>query len=138
MKQNAFPSLLYAFFHEWAGKERNLSAHTVRSYRDTWRLFLRFVSERKKRAVDALLLTDFATTEVRAFLQYMEETRKVSIGTRNLSAGCHPQLLCLCGSTRTYGPCAMRRDRPYPGQENEPSGDDLPGNRRDQRDPRST
>src|SRR5260370_21948566 len=83
MKQHSFPHLLYAFFHEWAGKEGNLSPHTGRSYRDTWRLFLRFVSGRKKRAVDALLLTDFAATDVRAFLQHMEETRKVSIGTRN-------------------------------------------------------
>jgi site-specific recombinase XerD len=83
MKQNAFPYLLHAFFHEWAGKQRNLSPHTVRSYRDTWRLFLPFVSERKKRAVDALLLADFSASEVCAFLQHMEEERKVSIGTRN-------------------------------------------------------
>src|SRR5258708_5202535 len=83
MKQNTFPHLLQAFFHEWAGRERNLSPHTVKSYRDTWRLFLRFVSERKKRPVDALSLTDLSASEVRAFLHNMEETRKVSIGTRN-------------------------------------------------------
>jgi hypothetical protein len=37
-----FPQLLHAFFHEWLAGQRNNSRHTVRSYRDTWRLFLRF------------------------------------------------------------------------------------------------
>jgi site-specific recombinase XerD len=38
------PSLLRAFFYEWMVQQRNASLHTVRSYRDTWRLFLRFVA----------------------------------------------------------------------------------------------
>lgn len=87
MKQNSFPRLLHAFFHEWAGQQRNLSHHTVKSYRDTWRLFLRFVSERKKRAIDALSLADFDAREVSAFLQYLEDKRKVSVGTRNCRLG---------------------------------------------------
>jgi len=83
MKPNSFPTLLHAFFHEWAGQQRNLSQHTVLSYRDTWRLFLRFISQRKKRAVDALLLTDLDAREVLAFLQHLEDERKTSVGTRN-------------------------------------------------------
>ncbi len=43
---NPFPLLLHAFFEQWLVEQRNYSAHTVRSYRDTWRLFLRFVSLR--------------------------------------------------------------------------------------------
>ena len=54
MKTNSFSRLLHVFFHEWAGQQRNLSHHTVLSYRDTWRLFLCFVSLRRKRTVDAL------------------------------------------------------------------------------------
>ena len=65
------------------GQQRNLSHHTVKSYRDTWKLFLRFVSRRKRCDVAALSLTDFDSCEVLAFLQYMETERKVSIGTRN-------------------------------------------------------
>lgn len=38
MKLNSFRQLLHAFFHEWVGQQRNLSHHTVLSYRDTWRL----------------------------------------------------------------------------------------------------
>ena len=41
---NAFPGLLHAFFYERLVQQLNVSPHTVRSYRDTWRLFLRFAS----------------------------------------------------------------------------------------------
>ncbi|SAL07577.1 hypothetical protein AWB81_08169 [Caballeronia arationis] len=44
MKQSTFASLLHAFFHEWMGKQRNLSHHTVCSYRDTWKMFLQFTA----------------------------------------------------------------------------------------------
>jgi site-specific recombinase XerD len=83
MKANSLPNLLHAFFHEWIGQQRNLSHHTVLSYRDTWRLFLRFVSQRKNRSVAALSLPDLDANEVLAFLQHLEEERKSCIGTRN-------------------------------------------------------
>ena len=78
-----FPGLLHAFFYERLVQQRNVSAHTVRSYRDTWRLFLRFVAARHKRAVAQLTLADLTAVEVAAFLQHSEVERKVSIGTRN-------------------------------------------------------
>jgi len=83
MKTTSFPSLLHAFFHEWMGEQRNLSHHTVLSYRDTWRLFLRFASERHRRPIVELSLPDLNGTIVLAFLKHLEEKRKVSIGTRN-------------------------------------------------------
>ena len=83
MKPSPLADLLHAFFHEWMGQQRNLSRHTVLSYRDTWKLLLRFVSERKHREIAALSLTDLAAIEVVAFLQYLEDERKVSVGTRN-------------------------------------------------------
>jgi len=43
MKANSLAALLHAFFHEWMGNQRNFSRHTVHSYRDTWKLLLRFV-----------------------------------------------------------------------------------------------
>jgi site-specific recombinase XerD len=80
---NTFPFLLQAFFLHWLGQQRNCSANTVRSYRDTWRLFLRFVAKRKDRLVAKLSLPDLMAAEVLAFLQYAEDERKDSIGTRN-------------------------------------------------------
>ena len=43
-----FPQLLHAFFHYWLVEQRNASHHTVLSYRDTWRLFLRHAAAAKK------------------------------------------------------------------------------------------
>ena len=80
---NTFPLLLHGFFLQWLGQQRNCSGNTVRSYRDTWRLFLRFVAKRKDRMVAKLSLSDFTAAEVLAFLQYTEEERRGSIGTRN-------------------------------------------------------
>jgi integrase/recombinase XerC len=37
MKPNPFPQLLHAFFYEWLVQQRNVSHHTVLSYRDSWR-----------------------------------------------------------------------------------------------------
>src|ERR1700680_2065001 len=70
-----FPNLLRAFFYEWMVQQRNASVHTVRSYRDTWRLFLRFVAHRRRRTVAQLTLTDLTAHEVSAFLHHTEQER---------------------------------------------------------------
>src|SRR5439155_4747776 len=78
-----FSELLHAFFHDWLVQQRNTSHHTVLSYRDSWRLFLRFVAARKTKSVAQISLTDLTATEVLAFLQHTEQERHSSIGTRN-------------------------------------------------------
>ena len=80
---DSFPRLLHAFFYEWMVQQRNASVHTVHSYRDTWRLFLRFVAERRKQMVAQLALADLTASEVSAFLRYTEQERGDTIGTRN-------------------------------------------------------
>jgi integrase/recombinase XerC len=81
-KPDPFPALLRTFFHEWLAEQRNASIHTIRSYRDTWRLFLRFVAERKGGVVQ-ITLADLTASEVRAFLSHAEHERQDTIGTRN-------------------------------------------------------
>jgi integrase/recombinase XerC len=82
-KDNPLPALLRAFFQEWLAEQRSASIHTIRSYRDTWRLFLRFIAEQKGRGVARLTLVDVSAGEVRAFLHHTEHGRKATIGTRN-------------------------------------------------------
>lgn len=77
------PRLLHAFFYNWAIKQRNLSPHTIRSYRDTWRLLLRFATERYGRRVNSLRIEDLDDTLVLAFLEHGERERRGSVGTRN-------------------------------------------------------
>ena len=83
MKSSSLDSLLHAFFHEWMAKQRNLSPHTICSYRDTWKLFLQFAAKRQRREIAKLSLADLSASDVLAFLEYLEKDRKVSIGTRN-------------------------------------------------------
>jgi site-specific recombinase XerD len=83
MKSSSLASLLHAFFYDWMGNQRNLSRHTICSYRDSWKLFLRFVAEHKRREITKLSLTDLQANEVLAFLEHLEKERKVSISTRN-------------------------------------------------------
>ena len=53
-----FPGLLEAFFTDRLMRQRQASPHTIASYRDTFRLFLEFVSLRLKKAPSALSLDD--------------------------------------------------------------------------------
>ena len=101
------PELLRAFFCEWMVEQRNASAHTIRSYRDTWRLFLRFVAQRQSRPVAKLAFNDLTSVQVAAFLLHTEEERHDTIGTRNcrlaalrsffgFAAGREPALMAQC------------------------------------------
>jgi integrase/recombinase XerC len=82
-KTDPFPALLRSFFHEWLAEQRNASLLTIGSYRDTRRLFLRFVAERKRCEVAKITLADLTASEVSAFLGYAEHERQGTIGTRN-------------------------------------------------------
>ena len=83
MSEFPLSQLLHRFFHEWLVEQRNASHHTVISYRDTWRLFLRHTAAAKNKPVERLRLPDLTTAEVLTFLKHLEDDRKVSIGTRN-------------------------------------------------------
>ncbi|MFN8626251.1 MAG: tyrosine-type recombinase/integrase [Candidatus Binatia bacterium] len=78
-----FPTLLYDFFHHWLLEQRNASRHTVLAYRDSWRLFLRFVADRKKRPIQALSWADLTAATVLEFLHHVEHHRGASVMTRN-------------------------------------------------------
>ena len=82
-RDDRFPFLLRAFFYEWLVEQRNASIHTVRSYRDTWRLLLRFVGQRAGKKVAMITLADLAASEIAAFLRHAEHERGGTIGTRN-------------------------------------------------------
>lgn len=84
----AFPNMLAralrGFFAEYLPEVRGVSPHTVRSYRDAVALLLRFIADRKRRAVVKLDLEDFEPDSVLAFLEYLEKDRGNSINTRNV------------------------------------------------------
>ena len=63
--------------------ERNLSLNTKKSYRDTFKLLFRFMTERY--SIDPIRLTveQVSPETVRTFLNYLEQVRKSSASTRN-------------------------------------------------------
>jgi site-specific recombinase XerD len=77
------PKLLHSFFHEWLVEQRNASHRTVLAYRDAWRLYLRFVAQRRNKPVAALGLEHLTGADVLAFLQHIERERHATVNTRN-------------------------------------------------------
>ncbi len=82
-RSGLLPELLQAYFRHWLANQRNVSHHTIVSYRDSWRLFLRFVAQQLQRDVAKLDTSELTAQTVIEFLDDAERTRKVKIATRN-------------------------------------------------------
>ena len=80
----SFQALLQRFFTDRLIQQRQASAHTISSYRDTFRLLLRFAHKRLHKTPDQLAFEDINAPLVTAFLNDPEKTRDVSARTRNL------------------------------------------------------
>jgi site-specific recombinase XerD len=79
-----FPLMLERFFTQRLMQQRQVSAHTIASYRDTFRLLLKFMQKRLRKAPCALSLEDVDAPIVIDFLDELEKVRKVAPRTRNL------------------------------------------------------
>jgi site-specific recombinase XerD len=64
--------------------QRNVSARTVASYRDTFRLLLGYAEIRVKKCAVALAMADLDAPFVLAFLDHLESERGNSVRTRNV------------------------------------------------------
>jgi site-specific recombinase XerD len=80
----SFAPLLEGFFTQRLMRQRRASGHTIASYRDTFRLLLRFVRQRLRKAPSALMLDDIDAPLVVAFLDDLEAKRGITARTRNL------------------------------------------------------
>ena len=79
-----FPALLQTFFTDRLMRQRQASAHTIASYRDTFRLLFQFAQRRLKKAPSDLEIEDLDTLFIGAFLDYLEMQRGNSARTRNV------------------------------------------------------
>ncbi len=75
--------LLERFFTQRLMQQRQASPHTVASYRDTFRQFLRFVQQRLHRSPSRLRFEEMDAPLIVAFLDGLEQ-RGVSVRSRNL------------------------------------------------------
>ena len=85
MKNNGdFPSLLEGFFTQRLMQQKQVSPHTVASYRDTFRSLLRFTEKRLHKPPSRLSLKEIDAPLIAAFLNDLEKSRSISPRTRNL------------------------------------------------------
>jgi site-specific recombinase XerD len=81
---STLPTLVQAFFMDRLISQRQCSPHTVASYRDTFRLLLRYAQRRLGKAPSNLAVPDLDTPLLGAFLDHLERERKNSARSRNV------------------------------------------------------
>jgi site-specific recombinase XerD len=84
MKGSHFATLLERFFLERLMRQRQVSPHTVASYRDTFRLLLEFANRRLHKQPSHLMLEEVDAPLITAFLDDLEANRKITARSRNL------------------------------------------------------
>jgi len=77
-------SLLEGFFTKRLMAQRRASPHTIASYRDTFRLLLKFAEKRLGRAPSVLTLEDLHAPFVASFLDSLENDRANGARSRNI------------------------------------------------------
>ena len=83
MKTSDLGQLLPRYFTEHLVGQRDLSTNTVAAYRDTFRLFLRFLCRKRQTAPSMLPLSALNADTVLAFLGHLEADRRNSPRSRN-------------------------------------------------------
>jgi len=83
-RPNVLARALRDYFADHLPRVRGMSPNTVRSYRDSFTLLLRFVAAHTQRPVIVLDVDDLDADQVIAFLQHLEDVRGNSPATRNV------------------------------------------------------
>jgi site-specific recombinase XerD len=80
---NALATNLQAYFTTFAHTQRDLSANTINSYRDTWRMLLKYLTATLDVPVNTLDFDAVTATNVTGFLDHLEHERGNNAKTRN-------------------------------------------------------
>jgi len=83
MRPTIFALVLQKYLTQYLPMQRNLSANTIKSYRDTLTLFLRFCRDERGWAIERLDVDRFVSSLIEEFLLYLEQRRSCGISTRN-------------------------------------------------------
>jgi integrase/recombinase XerD len=83
MTISTLPALLQRFFTDHLIAQLQASPNTIASYRDTFRLLLRFASERLSRPPTKVRIEDLDSSLVGEFLTHVEKVRRNSARSRN-------------------------------------------------------
>jgi len=80
---NALAINLQTYFTTFAHTQRDLSVNTIASYRDTWRMLLKYLTSTLGIPTDAVDFDALTATNINGFLDHLEQERHNSTRTRN-------------------------------------------------------
>lgn len=80
---NALASVLQTYFTTFAHTQRDLSVNTIASYRDTWRLLLKYLAATLRAPADSIDFDALTAANVTGFLDNLERERGNCARTRN-------------------------------------------------------
>lgn len=83
MKPTNFAYLLTRYLGQYLPGQRNLSGQTIASYRDTFKLLLRFCQTEQGWAAEQITLAHLDRLCLEGFLEWLESTRHCRVATRN-------------------------------------------------------
>lgn len=83
MKPTDFAKYLTEFLGVYLPQQKNVSKNTIASYRDTFKLLIRYYQEQRNIQVEKLSMDMLTHTMIVDFLNWLENERKSSIATRN-------------------------------------------------------
>lgn len=83
MKQTDFARTITKYLSDYLPGQRNLSSHTIRSYRDAYKQMLLFLNAKYCLKIEHIAFKDITAERIREFLYWLENERKLSISTRN-------------------------------------------------------
>ena len=76
-------SCVYRYFTEYLPGIKGVSSQTVKTYKDAFKIFIKFSSNHLSKAVTELKVEDIAPALILSFLDYLEQQRENSTRTRN-------------------------------------------------------
>lgn len=82
-KKNDFARYLACFLSKYLPGQKNVSVHTVASYRDAAKLLLAFCADSKGIKPEKMLMEKLTKNLILEFLEWLEQKRRCSIVTRN-------------------------------------------------------
>ena len=83
IKHTDFSELLTSFFTKYLPGQRGVSSNTIKSYRDTFVIFFRYLIDEKKIRPEKLELEQLDADMVEQFLDWIERIKGNSVSTRN-------------------------------------------------------
>jgi len=83
MKPTDFAKHLTEFLSVYLPLQRNSSKNTIYSYRDTFKLLIRYCWEKKSIPAEKITMDTLSSNLIASFLEWLENNRKYSISSRN-------------------------------------------------------